>query len=99
MAGIDLSARFEKIFDKTKIVTDKLKAARQGTNEQLEIDAAKAREKASAAADQFKTRKAPHRVRHRRSGRRSAAGGRPMAPTSGHAWTKRHTSSRKTMPR
>jgi hypothetical protein len=54
MADTDLSAQFEKISDNAKIATDKLKAASQKTHDQLETDAAHARDTASAAADQFK---------------------------------------------
>ncbi|HEX3546898.1 MAG TPA: hypothetical protein VHU62_10015 [Mycobacterium sp.] len=50
MADVDLTARFENISENAKNVAERLKAARQGTREQLETDAANAR----TAADELK---------------------------------------------
>ena len=61
MADTDLSARFEKISDSAKTATDKVKAAGQRSKEQLETDVASARDKATAAADQFKDKAAAAR--------------------------------------
>lgn len=58
MADTDLTAPFQNISDEAKNVADKLKAARQGTREQLATDAANARAKASAAADELKDKAA-----------------------------------------
>jgi hypothetical protein len=43
VADVDLTAPFENISDNAKNVAERLKAARQGTREQLETDAANAR--------------------------------------------------------
>ena len=53
MTDIDLSAQFDKISEKAKNASDKLKAARQGTRDRLESDVISARDRASAAADRF----------------------------------------------
>ena len=50
----DLSAEFEKISDRAKDATDHLRAASQRTKDQLAVDAARARNKATAAANQLK---------------------------------------------
>jgi hypothetical protein len=50
VADVDLTAPFENISDNAKNVAERLKAARQGTREQLETDAANAR----TAADELK---------------------------------------------
>src|SRR5262245_2871882 len=54
MADIDLSAQFDKISERAKIAAAKVKAARQSTRDQLESDAASARDRDSAAADRLK---------------------------------------------
>ncbi|HEY2502299.1 MAG TPA: hypothetical protein VGI68_13005 [Mycobacterium sp.] len=46
MANIDLSAQFDKISDRAKADTEKVKAAGQRTRDQLEDDVASARERA-----------------------------------------------------
>ena len=53
MADIDLSTQFDKISDKAKIASDKLKAANNSTKERLESDVISARDRASAAADRL----------------------------------------------
>ena len=53
MTDIDLSAQFDKISDKAKSASDKLKAAGQGTRDRLETDVVDARDRASAAADRL----------------------------------------------
>jgi len=52
----DLSEKFEKISDRAKAATDELKAAGDTTRDQLETEVAGARDKATAAADQLKTK-------------------------------------------
>jgi hypothetical protein len=54
VANTDLSTEFEKISDRTKAATENLRAASQRTKIQLAVDAANARDKATAAANQFK---------------------------------------------
>src|SRR4051812_33446096 len=46
MAGIDLSTQFDKISDKAKIASDKLKAANNSTKERLQSDVTDARDRA-----------------------------------------------------
>jgi hypothetical protein len=54
MERTDLGTEFEKISDKAKTATDKLKAANLRNKDQLETDVARARDKAAATAGQFK---------------------------------------------
>jgi hypothetical protein len=63
----DVSAQFEKISDKAKTATDKIKSASQSTREKLDADVARARVKASEAADQFKDK--AHTAREKTSSR------------------------------
>jgi hypothetical protein len=58
MADLDLSAQFGKISERAIIASGKVKAARQSTGDQLESDVNSARDRASAAADQFKDKPA-----------------------------------------
>jgi len=54
VANNDLSTEFEKISNKAAAATQHLHAAGQRTRDQLATDAANAREKATAAANQFR---------------------------------------------
>jgi hypothetical protein len=54
MANTDLSTEFEKISERAKTATNNLRAASQRTRDQLAVDAAGARDRATAAAHQFK---------------------------------------------
>jgi hypothetical protein len=54
VANTDLSTEFEKISDKAKTATTNVHAASQHTRAQLAADTARARDKASAAANQLK---------------------------------------------
>lgn len=54
MADIDLSGEFEKISYKARTATADLKAASAKTKVQLDTDVTRARERATAAADEFK---------------------------------------------
>jgi hypothetical protein len=80
MERTDLGTEFEKISDKAKTATDKLKAANLRNKDQLETDVARARDKAAATADQFKHKADAAHIKRRRSGKRSGANGRPMSP-------------------
>jgi hypothetical protein len=53
MTNIDLNAQFEKISDKAKTASDKLKDAGQSTRERLETDVISARDRAGAGADRL----------------------------------------------
>jgi hypothetical protein len=53
MANTDLSTQFEKISDQEKTATQHLLAASQHTTDQLAVDAAGARDRATAAANQL----------------------------------------------
>ena len=81
MADIDLSTQFDKISDKAKIASDKLKAANNKTRERLESDVTDARDRASAAADRLNDKAVDARTRPRRSGTRCAQHGRRMLQT------------------
>ena len=54
MANTDLSTQFEKISDRAETATNNLRAASQRNRDQLAVDAADARDKATAAANQLK---------------------------------------------
>jgi hypothetical protein len=80
MADTDLGTQFEKISDKAKTATDKLKAANLRSKDQLETDVARARDKAAALPISSNTRQMPPTIKRRHSGKRSGANGRPMSP-------------------
>jgi hypothetical protein len=54
VANTDLSTQFEKISDQAETATQHLRAASQRNRDQLAVDAADARDKATAAANQLK---------------------------------------------
>jgi len=51
MAGVDLTARFERIQERAKVASDQLRAARQRSADELRTLAGSARNRATAAAD------------------------------------------------
>ena len=85
MQHTDLSEKFEKISDRAKAATDELKAAGDTTRDQLGTEVAGARDKATAAADQLKTKADDPATARRRSGRQSATVGTPTLPKHGNA--------------
>ena len=99
MAGNDLSARFETICDKAKTVTDKLNAAGQRTGEQLETDAANARQKANAAADQLTNQAAAGHAKASSQWQEIRGNWQAHVARVRTRVDKRHTNSRRTMPR
>jgi hypothetical protein len=56
MQHTDLNGNFEKISDRAKAASEGLKAAGDTTRDKLETEVAGARDKATAAADQLKTK-------------------------------------------
>jgi hypothetical protein len=56
MADTDLSQQFEKVSDRAKAAADKVKAANAHARDQLQADAAAAREKATEANDEMKAK-------------------------------------------
>jgi hypothetical protein len=54
VANTDLSTQFEKISDQAETATQHLRAASQRNRDQLAVNAADARDKATAAANQLK---------------------------------------------
>jgi hypothetical protein len=56
MTDVDVRANFEKISDKAKAASDELKDAGHRSRDQLETDVAKARDRATAAADKVEAK-------------------------------------------